>query len=204
MSDPTPPRKRPEDLRSHRWYGAHGSARVRPSLAHRADGLRPLRLRRQAGHRDPQHLERHQPVPRAFQAARRGRQARRLAGRRVSGRAAGDDAVRAVPEADDDALPQLPRDGDRGAAALVSGRRRRADGRLRQDDAGADHGRDVDEPAGDLHAGRSDAARRLARRARSAPAPTSGSTGPSCAPAPSPRATGARSSRASRARPATA
>ena len=34
-------------------------------------------------------------------------------------------AVRAVPEADDDAVPQLPRDGDRGAAALVSGRRLR-------------------------------------------------------------------------------
>ena len=32
--------------------------------------------------------------------------------------------VRAVPEADHDAVPQPPRDGDRGAAALVSGRRR--------------------------------------------------------------------------------
>jgi plasmid stabilization system protein ParE len=44
-------------------------------------------------------------------------------------------AVRAAPEADDDAVPQLPRDGDRGAAALLPGRRLRADGRLRQDHA---------------------------------------------------------------------
>ncbi len=43
-------------------------------------------------------------------------------------------------------------------------RRRGADGRLRQDHAGADHGRDVDESAGDLHAGGADAARQLARR----------------------------------------
>ena len=43
----------------------------------------------------------------------------------------------------------------------LSGRRLRADGRLRQDHAGADHGRAVDEPAGDLRAGRPDAARRL-------------------------------------------
>ena len=45
-------------------------------------------------------------------------------------------------QADDDALPQLARDGDRGAAALPSGRRRGADGRLRQDHAGPADGRD--------------------------------------------------------------
>ena len=78
----------PEDLRSHRWYGVNDLRIVRASLAHGADGLRPIRLRRQAGHRDHQHLERHQPLPRALQAARRGRQARRLAGGRVSRRAA--------------------------------------------------------------------------------------------------------------------
>ena len=71
----------------------------------------------------------------------------------------------------------------RGAAALLSGRRRGADGRLRQDHAGARHGRDQHEPADDLHAGGTDAERPLARRARSARAPTPGSTGPSCAPA---------------------
>ena len=73
----------------------------------------------------------------------------------------------------------------------LSGRRRGADGRLRQDHAGADHGRAVDEPAGDLHAGRADAARQLAAAGRSAAAATPGSTGPSCAPATSPRTTGA-------------
>ena len=62
------------------------------------------------------------------------------------------------------ALPQLPRDGDRGAAAPASGRRRRADGRLRQDHAGHDHGRHLDEPAGDLHAGRADDARPFRRQ----------------------------------------
>ena len=86
-------------------------------------------------------------------------------------------------EADHDALPQPPRDGDRGAAALPPGRRRGADGRLRQDHARARHGRDQHEPAGDLPAGRADAARQLARAARSAAAATPGSTGRSCAPA---------------------
>ena len=32
-------RKKPEELRSHRWYGVEGPALVRPPLAHRADGL---------------------------------------------------------------------------------------------------------------------------------------------------------------------
>ena len=54
-------RKRPEDLRSHRWYGVNDLR----SFGHRSRtaqmGYRPLRLRRQAGHRHHQHLERHQP-----------------------------------------------------------------------------------------------------------------------------------------------
>ena len=67
-------------------------------------------------------------------------------------------------QADHDALSQPAGDGDRGAAAQPSGRRRRAAGRLRQDDAGADHGRDQRRPAGDLRAGRADAARQLERQ----------------------------------------
>ena len=47
-----------------------------------------------------------------------------LAGRRLSARDAGDVARRSVPEADDDALSQPAGDGDRGAAALLSDRRR--------------------------------------------------------------------------------
>ena len=74
-------------------------------------------------------------MPHALQAARRGRQARRVVGGRVPAGAAGDVAVGAVPEADDDALPQPAGDGDRGAAALLPDRRRGADGRLRQDHA---------------------------------------------------------------------
>src|SRR5881394_4506486 len=62
-----------------------GSARVRPSLADRADGLRPQRLRRQAGDRDHQHLVGHQYLPYPLQAARRGSEARCLAGRWLSG-----------------------------------------------------------------------------------------------------------------------
>ena len=60
-------RKKPEELRSHRWYGASDLR----SFGHRSRtaqmGYRGRRLRGQAGHRDHQHLERHQPVPRAFQ-----------------------------------------------------------------------------------------------------------------------------------------
>ena len=52
------------------------------------------------------------------------------------------------------------------------------------------HGRDQRRPAGDLRAGRADAARQLARARCSAPARTPGSTGTSAAPATSPRPTG--------------
>ncbi len=136
-------------------------ALVRPPLAHRADGLSPLGLRRQARHRDHQYLERDQFLPQPLPPARRGSQARHLAGGRLSDRDAGAVARGTVPEADDDALSEPAGDGDRGAVALVSGRRLRADGRLRQDHAGPDPGRAVDEPAVDLRAGGSDAARRL-------------------------------------------
>ena len=138
-------------------------ALFRSPLAHRADGLRPHRLRGQAGHRDHQHLVGHQPLPHALQAARRGSEARRLAGRRLPARDAGDGAGRDDAEAHHHDVPQLPRDGDRGTAALLSGRRRGAHGRLRQDHARAHHGRDQHEPAGDLPAGGPDAELPLAR-----------------------------------------
>ena len=56
-------------------------------------------------------------------------------------------AGRDLRQADDHALPQLAGDGGRGAAALAPGRRRGADGRLRQDHARPADGRDQRRPA---------------------------------------------------------
>ena len=156
-------RKKPEDLRSHRWLGV---ADMR-SFGHRSR-LRQIGYdaddwQRQAGDRHHQHLERDQSVPRAPALARRERQARRAAGRRLPDRAAGDLAVGNLRQAVDHDVPQLPRHGDRGAAAQPSARRRGADGRLRQDHAGPGHGRDQHGHPGDLHSGRPDAARQLER-----------------------------------------
>ena len=103
-------------------------------------------------------------MPHALQGSRRGGQARRLAGRRLPRRDSGDGVVGALPEAHDDALSQSAGDGNRGAAPRAPGGRRGADGRLRQDDAGDDHGRDIDEPADDVPAVRADAAGPVPRR----------------------------------------
>ena len=123
-------------------------ALVRPPLPRQAGGVQPRRHRRQAGHRHPEHVERRQPVPHALPRARRGGQARHLAGGRVPDGNPGHDARRDVHEAEHDALSQPARDGGRGSAALVSRRRRRPDGRLRQDRPGAGDGRDERQPAG--------------------------------------------------------
>ena len=157
-------RKKPEELRSPPLVRRARPAGVRAPVADQADGLRSGGLCRQAGDRDRQHLVRHQPLPRPLQGAGRGHQAWHLPGGRLPARAAGDVAERAVRQADDDALPQLPCHGDRGAAAQPSGRRCGADGRLRQDHARPDHGRDLDGPARDLHAGGCHAARQLSWR----------------------------------------
>ena len=139
-------------------------ALVRPSLAAAPVRLRRRRLVRPAGDRHHQYLERDQRLPRAPARARRERQARRAAGRRLPDRAAGDVARRAVREAVHHALSQFPGDGGGGAVAQPSARRRRAARRLRQDHAGPGHGRDQHGHSGDLRAGRPDAARQLARR----------------------------------------
>ena len=158
-------KKTPEELRSARWFAPDDLR----SFGHRSRvmqmGYGVGRLHGQADHRHPQHLVRPQPLPRALQAARRGREARRARGRRLPGRDAGDHALRELHEADDDALPQPPRDRDRGADPRAPGRWRRADGRLRQDHAGPDHGRALRRPADDLPARRPDAARQLRRPA---------------------------------------
>ena len=157
------PKKSAEQLRSYRWLGPE----TLRAFGHRS------RLKQFGYDRDDwagkpvigilNTWSDINPCHGHLRAARRGREARRLAGRRLSDRAAGDVACRAVRETLDHALPQPPRHGMRGAAAQPSDRRRRADGRLRQDHAGPDHGRDLDGPAGDLRAGRADAARQLAR-----------------------------------------
>src|SRR4030088_2446342 len=72
---------------------------------------------------------------------------------------AGAIAVGISPEADHHALPQSAGDGCRGAAARPPRRRRGADGRLRQDHAGAAVGCDQHEFARDLSSRRADAAR---------------------------------------------
>ena len=71
---------------------------------------------------------------------------------------------RVVPEADHHALSQFAGDGCRGIAARPPGRRRGADGRLRQDHAGAVARRHQHEHPGDLSARGADAARQLERQ----------------------------------------
>ena len=102
-------------------------------------------------------------MPRASARARGERETRRAAGRRLSGRTAGDVARRNLRQAHHHALSQFPGDGDRGTAAQSSARRRSADGRLRQDHARPVDGRDQHGHSGHLCAGRPDASRQLER-----------------------------------------
>ena len=157
-------RKTYDQLRSARWFAPDDFR----SFGHRSRamqmGLGAGGLGRQAGRRHPQHLVRAQSLPCPFQAARRGCEARRAPGRRPAGRIAGAFALRKLRQADDDALSQHAGDGDGGAASLASGRRRGADGRLRQDHAGPRHGRGLGRLSDDLPAGRTDAARQLQGR----------------------------------------
>ena len=137
---------------------------LQPPFAGSAIGHRRRRDRREAGHRDPQHLERHQPVPHAPAGACPGRQARRLGGGRVPRRDARGDAVGDLPEAHPDALPEPAGNGHRGDTPLLPLRRGGPAGRLRQDHAGALDGGGERRPARDLRAGRTDAHGTLARR----------------------------------------
>ena len=50
-------KKKPEDLRSHRWFGVKDLRSFGHRLARGADGLQPQRLCGQAGDRDHQHVE---------------------------------------------------------------------------------------------------------------------------------------------------
>ena len=93
---------------------------------------------------------------------------------------------RELRQADHDDVPQHAGDGDGGTVALPSRRWRGADGRLRQDHAGLAARRHQHEHPGDLLAGRARCCAAISRASSSAPAPTAGNTGTSCAPARSP------------------
>ena len=154
-------RKKPADLRSARWFApddlrAFGHRSRAMQMGYATGGVG-----RPAGHRHPEHLVGRPALPHALQEPRRRREARHPAGRRLSDGTAGAVPVGKLPEAHHHALPQSPGDGRRGAFARPSRRWRRADGRLRQDHAGAAAGRHQHGPAHDLPAGRADAARQL-------------------------------------------
>ena len=157
------PRRTLESLRSQRWFAADEHARVRPPPALAGHRHAPRRLHGQAGDRDRQHVERPLDLPRAPARPRGSGEARRLAGGRLSGGAARALRRRDHGQADDDALPQLPRDGDRGAPARAPGGCRRAARRLRQVDAGTPDGRDQHGHPRDLLPRRADVQRLVAR-----------------------------------------
>ena len=130
-----PQARKPEELRSARWFAPDDLR----AFGHRSRAM-------QMGYAPEDWVgkpviailntwSRRSTLPHALQAARRGREARRPAGRRLPDGAAGAVAVGELRQADHHALPQPAGDGGRGAAARPSGRRRRADGRLRQDHA---------------------------------------------------------------------
>ena len=83
-------RKTPDQLRSARWFAPDDLR----SFGHRSRvmqmGYAPEDWKGKPVIAHRQHLVRRQPVPRALQAARRGREARRAAGGRLPDRAAGD------------------------------------------------------------------------------------------------------------------
>src|SRR5690242_21198939 len=91
--------------------------RLRASFARTADGVRARGFYEQAGGGHHQHVERSRAMPLPLPRARAGYQARYLAGGRLSGRAPGDVAFRAVREAVKHDVPQLSRHGDGGVAA---------------------------------------------------------------------------------------
>ena len=80
-----PRRSSPEELRSHQWYGTRRAALLQPPRPHPPARLPPRGAPGQAGHRDPQHLVRHQPLPCPPARARAGGQAR-ACGRRAASR----------------------------------------------------------------------------------------------------------------------
>ena len=143
------------------------------------------RPHRKTRHRHPQHLVRPQHLPDRLQAARRGGQARRLAGRRVPARNPHVMALRNLHEAIDDDVSQPPRTRDRGGppsraipldgAVLMGG--------CDKTTPAPHHGRNVGRHPQHLFPRRPHAQRPLRAERPSAPAPTFGATGPNAPPA---------------------
>ena len=128
-------RKKPEELRSHRWYGVDDLR----SFGHRSRTA-------QMGYDRSDYAGKpviaiintwsdinscHTHFKQRVEEVKRG--VWQAGGFPVEMPAMSLAELMQKPTTDD--VPQLPRDGDRGAAALLSGRRRGADGRLRQDHA---------------------------------------------------------------------
>ena len=130
-------------------------------------------------HRPRPDVERVQPLPPPSARGRRGRQARRVAGRRPAARVPDDLARRDLPVADEHALPEPHGDGHRGDDPRPADGRRGAPRRLRQDPAGPADGRGQRGPARDRRDRRPDADRAATRACGSARARTAGGSGPS-------------------------
>ena len=161
-----------EELRSYRWFGRDNMRGFSHRSRMKQTGFRQGRLYRQAGHRHRQYLERDQPLSHPPARARRSREARRVAGRRLPGRDPGPLHHRDVHEAEPDALPQSARDGNRRGAAQPSRRWRGADGRLRQDHSRTPHGRDQHEHPGRFTCPAARCCAAIGTASRSAAAPT--------------------------------
>ena len=157
-------RKRPEDLRSHRWYGVNDlrafghRSRTAQMGYHRSDyaGKPVIAIVNTWSDINPCHThfkQRVEEVKRGVWEA--GGFPVELPAMTLSEPFQKPTTMmyrNFLAMETEEALRSYPADG----AVL--------DGRLRQDHAGAADGRDLDEPAGDLHARRPDAARLLARR----------------------------------------
>ena len=198
------PRKRPEELRSHRWYGAQDLR----AFGHRSRTLQIGFTREDfAGKPVIAIINTWSDINQCHSHFRQRAEEVKRGVWQAGGFPLEMPAITLSepfmkPSPHD--VPQPAGDGDRGTAALVPGRWRGADGRLRQDHAGADHGRDLRQPAGDLHAGWADAARQLARRAAGLRHRHLEILGGIARRQHQRLRTGRKSKRASRARPATA
>ena len=130
--------KKPEELRSYRWFGGERTSGLR-AFGHRS-------RMRQLGVEAEEHLGKPLIVilntwseinPCHMHLRQRAEQVKRgvLEAGGFPVEMPGGHAQRDVPEADPDDVPQPAGDGGRGTAPLLPGRRRGAHGRLRQDHA---------------------------------------------------------------------
>ena len=121
-------------------------------------------LRRQAGHRHRQLVERGHALQRPPAGPGRARETRRAGRRRLPAGVPDDFPGRVLPLAHVHVLPQSHVDGRRGDDPRAAHRRRGAHVRLRQDHPGHAHGRGVGRSAGHPADGRAATQGQLARR----------------------------------------